>query len=231
MEGEELDSLAYTYKVKRCTVGRRHSWLRCPFYHPEEGKRRRDPNIHSYRHIPCRYYHGRRRVCPRGDNCHYSHGVSETWYHPDRFQTRLCNYGSHCERVFCSFAHSREELRPPDQYTIIRAQQHHPDRFRTKLCKYRPRCKRAFCSFAHGLKQLRRPVQYRNNRNPENSGPSSSAAVVPQATIGVHDQRVRPAAVIPSATQRANGNDHASLNSPAMNMPDLFGQWRRKEFR
>ncbi|RAL43326.1 hypothetical protein DM860_012467 [Cuscuta australis] len=121
---------------------------------------------------------------------------------------------------------SHEELRPPDQYTIIRAQQHNPDRFRTKLCKYRSRCKRAFCSFAHGLKQL----QYRN-RNPETSGPSSSAAVAPQAMNSVHDQSVRPAAVIPSATQRANGNDHASLNSPAMNMPDLFGQWRFKEFR
>ena len=41
-----------------------------------------------------------------------SHGVFETWLHPSRYRTKLCNDGLNCSRRVCFFAHNLLELRP-----------------------------------------------------------------------------------------------------------------------
>jgi hypothetical protein len=42
----------YEFKVRRCARGRSHNWTDCPFAHPGEKARRRDPR--RYRTQPCK---------------------------------------------------------------------------------------------------------------------------------------------------------------------------------
>ncbi|CAO2174927.1 unnamed protein product [Urochloa humidicola] len=38
----------YEFKVRRCARARSHDWTECPFAHPGEKARRRDPRVHRY---------------------------------------------------------------------------------------------------------------------------------------------------------------------------------------
>lgn len=104
----EADFMMYTFKVALCTRRRRHAWSACPYAHPGETARRRDPRTHCA--IPCPDMK-QGRDCPRRDRCPYSHHDFEYWLHPTRYRTVMCNRGSECSRVLCFFAHAPEELR------------------------------------------------------------------------------------------------------------------------
>jgi len=99
----------YSVKVLLCHRTYSHDWTECPFYHPQENARRRDPRKFTYSCVPCPDF--RNRDCKRGDRCEYAHGVFETWLHPDQYRTRLCKEGISCNRKVCFFAHVAEELR------------------------------------------------------------------------------------------------------------------------
>ena len=102
-----LSSLSLQIKeCERCDV---HDWTNCPFAHPGEKARRRDPRVCKYSANACPEF--RKGVCKRGDACPYSHGVFELWMHPDRFRTQLCREGTDCKRSICFFAHSIHQLR------------------------------------------------------------------------------------------------------------------------
>lgn len=73
----------YDFKVRRCTRSRSHDWTDCPFAHPGEKARRRDPRRFVYCGTVCSEY--RRGSCSRGDNCEFAHGVFECWLHPSRY--------------------------------------------------------------------------------------------------------------------------------------------------
>jgi hypothetical protein len=88
-----------------------HDWRTCPFSHPTENARRRDPRIYRYVPIPCPSY--KKGICLRGDACPYSHGVYEAWLHPAKYRTQLCKEGHQCRRPVCFFAHSLSDLRQP----------------------------------------------------------------------------------------------------------------------
>lgn len=100
-------------QVARCSKRYVHDWRACPFAHPTENARRRDPRLVSYLPIPCPDY--KRGICMRGDTCPYSHGVYECWLHPAKYRTQLCKEGPHCRRPVCFFAHSVADLRQPAQ--------------------------------------------------------------------------------------------------------------------
>ncbi|KEH33323.1 ARM repeat CCCH-type zinc finger protein [Medicago truncatula] len=100
----------YSVKVLLCHRAYTHNWTECPFYHPNENARRRDPRKFTYSCVPCADF--KTRDCKRGDMCEYAHGVFETWLHPDQYRTRLCKEGTNCNRKVCFFAHVAEELRP-----------------------------------------------------------------------------------------------------------------------
>ncbi|KAK4775135.1 hypothetical protein SAY86_010070 [Trapa natans] len=100
----------YTFKVKPCSRAYSHDWTECPFVHPGENARRRDPRKYPYSCVPCPEF--RRGSCPKGDSCEYSHGVFESWLHPAQYKTRLCKDETGCARKVCFFAHKPEELRP-----------------------------------------------------------------------------------------------------------------------
>ncbi|KAF7804093.1 zinc finger CCCH domain-containing protein 30 [Senna tora] len=100
----------YSFKVRPCSRAYSHDWTECPFVHPGENARRRDPRKFHYSCVPCPDF--RKGACRRGDMCEYAHGVFECWLHPAQYRTRLCKDGINCSRRVCFFAHTAEELRP-----------------------------------------------------------------------------------------------------------------------
>ncbi|KAF5738377.1 CCCH-type zinc finger protein with ARM repeat domain isoform 1 [Tripterygium wilfordii] len=104
------DFRMYSFKVRPCSRAYSHDWTECPFVHPGENARRRDPRKYHYSCVPCPDF--RKGACRRGDMCEYAHGVFECWLHPAQYRTRLCKDGTGCNRRVCFFAHTAEELRP-----------------------------------------------------------------------------------------------------------------------
>ncbi|KAF7816110.1 zinc finger CCCH domain-containing protein 66 [Senna tora] len=100
----------YTFKVKPCSRAYSHDWTECPFVHPGENARRRDPRKYNYTCVPCPEF--RKGSCSKGDACEYAHGIFESWLHPAQYRTRLCKDEGGCTRRVCFFAHKLEELRP-----------------------------------------------------------------------------------------------------------------------
>lgn len=100
----------YTFKIKPCSRAYSHDWTECPFVHPGENARRRDPRKYNYSCVPCPEF--RKGSCPKGDACEYAHGIFECWLHPAQYRTRLCKDEINCTRRVCFFAHKKEELRP-----------------------------------------------------------------------------------------------------------------------
>ncbi|KAK8683414.1 hypothetical protein V6N13_039475 [Hibiscus sabdariffa] len=100
----------YNFKVTPCSRAYSHDWTECPFVHPGENARRRDPRKYLYSCVPCPEY--RKGSCKQGDNCEYAHGIFECWLHPAQYRTRLCKDETKCNRRVCFFAHKPEELRP-----------------------------------------------------------------------------------------------------------------------
>lgn len=99
----------YEFKVRKCARGRSHDWTECPYAHPGEKARRRDPRRNHYSGDPCPEF--RRGSCRKGDSCEFAHGVFECWLHPARYRTQPCKDGHHCTRRVCFFAHAPEQLR------------------------------------------------------------------------------------------------------------------------
>ncbi|KDO68940.1 hypothetical protein CISIN_1g006236mg [Citrus sinensis] len=104
------DFRMYAFKIKPCSRAYSHDWTECPFVHPGENARRRDPRKYPYTCVPCPEF--RKGACPKGDGCEYAHGVFESWLHPAQYRTRLCKDEIGCARKVCFFAHKPEELRP-----------------------------------------------------------------------------------------------------------------------
>lgn len=102
----------YEFKVRRCTRGRSHDWTDCPFAHPGEKARRRDPRRYCYSGAACPDFR-KGGACKRGDACEHAHGVFECWLHPARYRTQPCKDGTACRRRVCFFAHTPEQLRSP----------------------------------------------------------------------------------------------------------------------
>ncbi|RZS13136.1 hypothetical protein BHM03_00044677 [Ensete ventricosum] len=100
----------YEFKVRRCPRGRSHDWTECPYAHPGEKARRRDPRRFHYSGSLCPDFR-RGGGCRRGESCDLAHGVFETWLHPARYRTQPCKDGAACRRRVCFFAHSPEQLR------------------------------------------------------------------------------------------------------------------------
>ncbi|GFR41500.1 hypothetical protein Agub_g2194 [Astrephomene gubernaculifera] len=97
----------YCFKVLPCSKRYVHDWTVCPFAHPGEKAKRRDPRVFTYTGVACPDM----KKCQRGDACPYAHNVFEYWMHPSRYRTQLCNDGIGCKRKVCFFAHTLDELR------------------------------------------------------------------------------------------------------------------------
>ncbi|KAL4418720.1 hypothetical protein ABPG77_008591 [Micractinium sp. CCAP 211/92] len=105
-------------KVIPCGKAFPHDWSSCPFAHPTEGARRRDPRVHPHTGVSCPRLKKEGR-CELGDSCPYAHSIFEYWLHPSRYRTQLCKDGGACKRWLCFFAHSLAELRLPDNKPCV----------------------------------------------------------------------------------------------------------------
>lgn len=99
----------FEFKVRKCARGRSHDWTECPYAHPGEKARRRDPRKYHYSGTACPDF--RKGHCKKGDSCEFAHGVFECWLHPARYRTQPCKDGTSCRRRVCFFAHTPEQLR------------------------------------------------------------------------------------------------------------------------
>ncbi|MBA0612110.1 hypothetical protein Godav_012752 [Gossypium davidsonii] len=99
----------FEFKIRKCPRGRAHDWTECPYAHPGEKARRRDPRKYHYSGTACADF--RKGNCRKGDGCEFAHGVFECWLHPARYRTELCKDGPGCKRKVCFFAHSLDQLR------------------------------------------------------------------------------------------------------------------------
>ncbi|KAK9788167.1 hypothetical protein WJX73_010416 [Symbiochloris irregularis] len=117
-EDENEDCAAYhsdvfrmfLMKILPCYKRYCHDWTICPFAHPGEKARRRDPRTINYAGIACPEMK-RANACRRGSSCPYAHTVFEYWLHPSRYRTQMCKDGAACQRRVCFFAHNAAELR------------------------------------------------------------------------------------------------------------------------
>ncbi|KMT03254.1 hypothetical protein BVRB_8g197970 [Beta vulgaris subsp. vulgaris] len=109
VEDYDDDFFMYDFKVRKCTRARAHDWTECPFAHPGEKAKRRDPHKYDYSGTACSEF--RKGGCKKGDSCEFAHGVFECWLHPARFRTQACKDGPGCKRRVCFFAHSPDQLR------------------------------------------------------------------------------------------------------------------------
>ncbi|GIL62806.1 hypothetical protein Vafri_16971 [Volvox africanus] len=116
------DFRMFQFKVKRCPRARPHDWTQCPFAHPGEKAKRRDPRKYRYSGTACPEFR-RNGCCRRGDACPFAHGVFECWLHPSRYRTQMCTDGSNCKRRVCFFAHTESELRKPEEDPLWLQQQ------------------------------------------------------------------------------------------------------------
>ncbi|RRT72740.1 hypothetical protein B296_00027651 [Ensete ventricosum] len=100
----------FCFKVVPCTRAYVHDWTACPFVHPGETARRRDPIKYRYAAwFRCPAF--RLGGCSRGDMCLFAHGVFERWLHPTQYRTVMCRDAARCPRRVCFFAHTSQELR------------------------------------------------------------------------------------------------------------------------
>ncbi|KAK8515479.1 hypothetical protein V6N13_139542 [Hibiscus sabdariffa] len=99
----------FEFKVRRCVRGRSHDWTECPYAHPGEKARRRDPRKFHYSGTACSDF--KKGNCRKGDSCEFAHGVFESWLHPARYRTLPCKDGPGCRRRVCFFAHTPDQLR------------------------------------------------------------------------------------------------------------------------
>ncbi|KAL5768698.1 hypothetical protein ACOSP7_015244 [Xanthoceras sorbifolium] len=99
----------FEFKVRKCARGRSHDWTECPYAHPGEKARRRDPRKYHYSGTACPDF--RKGSCKKGDSCEFAHGVFECWLHPARYRTQPCKDGPACKRRVCFFAHTPDQLR------------------------------------------------------------------------------------------------------------------------
>ncbi|KAE8649902.1 hypothetical protein Csa_012683 [Cucumis sativus] len=113
--GEAVDGFScdhfrmFEFKIRRCARGRSHDWTECPYAHPGEKARRRDPRKYHYSGTACPEF--RKGNCKKGDSCDFAHGIFECWLHPARYRTQPCKDGLACRRRVCFFAHTPEQLR------------------------------------------------------------------------------------------------------------------------
>ncbi|VFQ68097.1 unnamed protein product [Cuscuta campestris] len=103
------DFRMFDFKVRWCARGVSHDWTECPYAHPGEKARRRDPRKYHYSGAACPDY--KKGACRKGDACEYAHGVFECWLHPARYRTQPCKDGLNCTRRICFFAHAPVQLR------------------------------------------------------------------------------------------------------------------------
>lgn len=154
-----------TFKTIRCTVKGNHNPKVCVCYHFDKD-RRRSPREFLYSPTIC-YYISRNQICPRGDNCEYSHNKVEQLYHPEKYKKKFCLYHPHnlqkCDYGnYCSFAHSESEIQIELLHNLQKDTHFYVNKYKTVYCPYIYEHDRNQCIYAHNPQDFRRsPLLYK----------------------------------------------------------------------
>lgn len=77
------------FKTIKCTEPLTdHNLKKCPYYHENTKDRRR--KLGKYKSELCAYI-AKKKTCPQGDICTFSHNRVEEFYHPDKFKAKFCS--------------------------------------------------------------------------------------------------------------------------------------------
>ncbi|WOL14031.1 zinc finger CCCH domain-containing protein 2-like [Canna indica] len=164
----------YEFKVRMCSGGRSHDWTECPFAHPGEKARRRDPRRYRYSGTACPDF--RKGCCRRGDSCEFAHGVFECWLHPVRYRTQPCKDGTACRRRVCFFAHTPDQLR-----VLPQQQQQKPSKFMVDSYDGSPLRQKALESYLSKYLMSTSPTS--TLMSPPTSPPSDSPPTSPRSKV------------------------------------------------
>ncbi|GAB4816643.1 hypothetical protein N2152v2_003689 [Parachlorella kessleri] len=115
-----------TFRIYEFKASKASGASPCPFAHPAEKAKRRDPRKINYSGTACPDFR-KGGSCPRGDSCPFAHGVFECWLHPSRYRTQMCTDGVNCKRRVCFFAHFESELRKAEADPILLSFQLHKE--------------------------------------------------------------------------------------------------------
>jgi hypothetical protein len=124
-----------------------HDWTVCPFAHPGERAKRRDPRKYSYDCEMCPAI-VRGEACRLGNNCPHSHhvsGVGSDVFAQLLRARRAARVHSRATRRCCQDCtpHTPTTHAPQQVFESFL----HPQKYRTLLCKEADTCKREICFF------------------------------------------------------------------------------------
>ncbi|KAF8058890.1 zinc finger CCCH domain-containing protein 56 [Scenedesmus sp. PABB004] len=193
----ENDFFIYVFKVQPCPKRGAHDWSSCPYAHPKEKARRRDPRVYKYASTPCP--ESLKGVsCGRGVDCHYAHSVYEYWLHPSRFRTQARAARPPRRAVAGAARAARPRRRAHAAPTPTPPR---PVRRAAQMCKKGNQCNRALCFFAHSASELRFPETGDDLEAAavDAAAASATAGALPPAVCGA------PAAVFTPASMLVPG--------------------------
>ncbi|KAK4764210.1 hypothetical protein SAY87_013648 [Trapa incisa] len=111
----------HSFKICPCSRAYSHDWTECPFVHPGENARRRDPRKFHYSCIPCPEF--RKGACKNGDLCEYAHGIFESGLHPHNTGPDYVRMG---QAVNDGSASLPIKMRNYDPFTVLPGQDLYP---------------------------------------------------------------------------------------------------------
>ena len=168
--------MMYGFKIAMCTKQGRHPWCECPYAHPTENARRRDPRVFSYNCAECPAYrcvctcltskaYTKTRPCVCSSEEHAAvrlalcHRFQHTDHVPMYCKRTTAEWVCWCRNSgFCAKGDQCEH-----SHGVFEARLH-PDSYRTVQCKDGSRCRRKICFFFHSPEEARRPTGLQDAR-------------------------------------------------------------------
>ncbi|CEM09110.1 unnamed protein product [Vitrella brassicaformis CCMP3155] len=122
------------------------------------------------------------------------HTKEETLYHPLRYKTSFCQFYPKCDRFFCPFAHSDQELRDPRtiHYELPPIHNRHPPSYSRPTAQscYRPRAPYSSSSRRPAQRTDRRPDREEECRR--DADHSTAAGLSPVSPFSAYSSNEQP---------------------------------------
>ena len=166
---ESADFDLLSFKTLACLNSIRHNEKQCLFYHSNKD-RRRQLMSHRYSSELCPRSEDEKE-CPYRDMCIRCHNRVEQFYHPEKFKSKYCshfgeNIGLCPYGIYCSFAHSEDEIRIQLIHKHSRNQDFFLFYFKTIWCPFNNHHDKSSCPYAHNWQDYRRsPIEYNYTEN------------------------------------------------------------------
>ena len=104
----------------------------------------------------------KKKMCPKGDQCHLAHNTVEKFYHPEMYKAKFCESYSDPSKTceygeYCAFAHNESEISIDLIERFDRDHDFYTFHFKTQWCPYQEKDhNREQCVYAHNWQDYRR---------------------------------------------------------------------------